>query len=416
MRYLAHIALIGALSFTAAACSDGSAASINYDPVLEASARQEAPSVVSTLEALVNIETGTYNPDGIPRMGEYLEGRLKSLGASVERVTPADGTVGFNVVGRLQGGGTKRILMMAHMDTVYPVGALAEAPFRIEGDRAYGPGIADAKGGVATILHALELLRQKNFSNYGVITVLFNTDEEKGSFGSRDLIQQLAAESDYVMSYEPGTTLLTSGTSGIAYVDAVVHGRSSHAGVAPQAGINALVVASDYVLRTRDIQDLSQEKAFNWTILNSGEVSNTIPDLATLRGDMRYGRNEDMEVMSQQLLERAEHTLIEGSSIEVTITRGRPAFNLSEEGRRVANHAVDIMQDLGIQAAISDNRVGAGSDAAYAALSGKPVVEGFGLAGGSVHSRPGLEFVDIESIPQRLYLSAQMIVDLSNGI
>ena len=111
--------------------------------------------------------------------------------------------VGDNIVGKLKGKGGKNLLLLSHMDTVYLKGILAKAPFKVEGDRAYGPGIADDKGGNAVIVHTLKLLKDRGFKDFGTITVLFNTDEEKGSFGSRDLIQEEAAKADYVLSFEP---------------------------------------------------------------------------------------------------------------------------------------------------------------------------------------------------------------------
>ena len=139
--------------------------------------------------------------------------------------------MGDNIVGKIKGRGGKNLLLMSHMDTVYPKGTLAKAPFRIEGTKAYGPGIADDKGGNAVILHTLKLLKDYGVRDYGTITVLFNTDEEKGSFGSRDLIQEEAKQADYVLSFEPtaaGDEKLSLGTSGIAYVQVNITGKASH--------------------------------------------------------------------------------------------------------------------------------------------------------------------------------------------
>ena len=162
------------------------------DATLMAAATAAQPEVVKTLERLVNIETGTGNAEGMTAMERLLEGELKSLGFTVTRHPAVAGVVGENIVGRLAGRGGRKLLLIGHMDTVYVKGTLAKAPFRVEGNRAYGPGIADDKGGVATILHTLKLLKARNWQDFGQITVMFNTDEERGSFGSRDLIQKLA--------------------------------------------------------------------------------------------------------------------------------------------------------------------------------------------------------------------------------
>ncbi|RYF65750.1 MAG: M20/M25/M40 family metallo-hydrolase, partial [Comamonadaceae bacterium] len=173
------------------------------DDALLKAATDAQPAVVKTLEQLVNIETGTGDAEGMAVASQYFEDQLKALGFAVTRSKAAGMVVGDNIVGTRKGKGGKNILLISHMDTVYLKGTLAKSPFRVEGDKAYGPGIADDKGGNAVILHTLQLLKQRGFENYGTLTVLFNTDEEKGSFGSRDLIQAEAAKVDYVLSYEP---------------------------------------------------------------------------------------------------------------------------------------------------------------------------------------------------------------------
>lgn len=417
-KTLLAIAAAAALSLTVSGCSDSSASSLRYNAVLDQASQAEKAAVLQTLQELVNIETGTNDAIGIPQMGNYLEARLQALGATVVRHKAEAGVVGDNIVGTFQGSGTKSLLLMAHMDTVYTRGILASAPFKVEGDKAYGAGIADAKGGIAVILHSLGLLKAQNFSKFKTITVMFNTDEEKGSFGSRDLIQQLAASHDYVLSYEPSGLEEGFGTatSGIAYVQAVVHGKASHAGVAPEAGINALTEASALVLRTQDIQDKAKERGFNWTTMTAGgTATNIIPDKAVVNADVRYGKNEDLDLMKGMLDKAASVPHVHGATIDINLTRGRPAFNATDEGVKLIQKAITIYADVGGKSQMYTTRGGGGSDAAYAALSGKPVIEGLGLPGANYHSNLA-EYVLTEPIARRLYLSAQLIADLGQGM
>lgn len=417
MKRLIPCALaLAAATFATSGCSDGKAASPTYDSVQEAAAIAQQPAVLNTLEQLVNIETGTGDATGMAQMADYLERRLTALGGTVSRYQAEDGTVGDNVVARFQGDGTTRILMIAHMDTVYPRGFLAAAPFRIDGNRAYGPGIADDKGGIAVILHSLEILRARGFREYGTLTVMFNTDEETGSDGSRDLIRRLAAAHDYVMSHEPTGDTETIGlaTSGIAYAEARIKGKASHAGAAPELGVNALTEAADLILRTQDIDNKDREIRFNWTLAQAGTASNAIPDTAKLNADARYGRSEDLEAIRQMLGERAQRKRLSAADVQVTVTDGRPAFNATEGGRALANKAVSIYQELGQTLTISEARSGGGTDAAYAAQSNKPVVEGLGLPGFGYHTNSA-EYVLIDAIPRRLYLNMRMVTDLSRG-
>jgi glutamate carboxypeptidase len=386
------------------------------DAALLAAATAEQPQVVRTLERLVNIETGTGNGEGLSAIAKLLEGELKAVGATVTRHPAVAGVVGENLVGRITGTGGKRLLLLAHMDTVYPKGTLAKAGFRVDGARAFGPGIADDKGGIAVILHTLKLLQARGFKGYGEITVLFNSDEEKGSFGSRDLIQQLAAQTDYVLSFEPTLALkenLTLGTSGIAYVEARIKGLASHAGAAPELGVNALTEAAELVLRTQGIDDKEKGLRFNWTIAKAGEVSNIIPDQAVLNADVRYARNEDFEAAMKTLQERAQQKRLPKAEVQVNVTRGRPAFNAGAAGKVLVDKAVAIYRETGAELTVID-RTGGGTDAAYAALSGKPTIESLGLPGFGYHSNQA-EYVMIDAIPRRLYLAARMMMDLGQG-
>ena len=386
------------------------------DEALFKAATDEQPAVVKTLEQLVSIETGTGDAEGMAAASQYLEDRLKALGYAVTRHKAAGMVVGDNVVGTLQGKGGRNVLLISHMDTVYLKGILAKAPFRVEGDKAYGPGIADDKGGNAVVLHTLALLKARGFQDFGTLTVLFNTDEEKGSFGSRDLIQAEAAKADYVLSYEPtsaGKEGFSLGTSGIAYVQANIKGKASHAGAAPELGVNALVEAADLVQRTMDIDDKAKGLRFNWTIAKAGAVSNIIPDSATLNADVRYAKNEDFEAAMKVLEERAQKKKLPDAEVKILVTRGRPAFNAGEAGKVLVDKAVAFYKEAGGEVGVVE-RTGGGTDAAYAALAGKPVIESLGLPGFGYHSDKA-EYVDIGAIPRRLYMSARLVMDLAQG-
>jgi glutamate carboxypeptidase len=311
-------------------------AQASRDDGLLAGATREQAAVVKTLERLVNIETGTGNAEGLSLMAQLLEAELKALGASVTRQKAAGAVVGDNLVGVLKGLGGKNLLLIAHMDTVYVKGTLEKAPFRIDGARAFGPGIADDKGGIAVILHTLRLLKARGFDAFGQITVMFNTDEEKGSFGSRELIQSLAKQHDYVLSFEPTVAIkemITLGTSGVGYVEVKVKGKAAHAGAAPEQGVNALIEAADLILRTQDIDNKANDLRFTWTIARSGGVSNIVPDEAVIQADMRYARNADFDAAIRKLDAAVAKKRLPDARIEVNVTRGRPAFDAGPAGR-----------------------------------------------------------------------------------
>lgn len=377
------------------------------DKALLAASTTESGALVATLEKLVRIESGSRDAAGLAALAGLLESELKALGMQVRR------DAGGNVVGSMQGKGGSHVLLMAHMDTVYPAGALAGAPFRIEGARAYGPGVADAKGGIALILHAVKLLRTAQWRDIGSLTVLFNNDEETGSQASQALIQSLAAQADYVLSFEPnmaGQEGFTLGTSGVANVTVDIQGKAAHAGMAPEAGVNALVEAADLVERTAGLDDRAAGLRFNWTGMQAGAAANVIPDRARMSADLRFATNEQADAAIGELEQLAQRKKLAASEVKLTVQRGRPAFNAGAAGRTLTEEAASIYAEAGGRIAIVP-RVGGGTDAAFAALSGKPVLEGLGLPGAGIHGSAA-EYVDLDAVPRRLYLAVRLIRDL----
>ncbi len=388
-------------------------------------AQKERAGAIETLRQLVNIESGSRDREGLDRLAAFLGERLAAVGGKVELVTPSDGvklhdTPPFTakvVVARFEGSGTKRIMLLAHMDTVYPRGALAKRPFRIEGQRAYGPGIADDKGGIAVILHTLAILRSLNFRDYKVLSVVINGDEEISTPGARNLISKLGSEHDAVFSCEPTPATaqnhpLGLATSGIGAALITVRGKSAHAGVAPELGRNALIELSHQLLQTRDLSDASKGIKFNWTMANSGTTRNVIPDTATAAADVRVQRVADYDTIEKSFLDRiGKQPLVPDTRVEPSFERRRPPLEVTDASRALARKAQAIYGELGRKLDADESGRGGGTDAAFAALSGKvPVVERFGLAGFNYHSSDD-EYVELDSIEPRLYLLTRMIMD-----
>jgi glutamate carboxypeptidase len=257
------IRLLAAAVLTAASALHAQPA--QHDPALLAAARQEAPAVLDTLRALTAVDSGTGQAEGLGAVADHIERIARSLGGEVRRVAPAFGSGGPNLVATFKGTGRRKVMLMAHMDTVYPAGTAAARPFRIDGNRALAPGIADDKGGIAVFLHAFKLLKASGFSDYERVTMVFNSDEERGSGGSRDLIQRQAQEHDAVLSGEPTAPeeMLVVATSGAGQVRA----RITFGGPFAGAGERPVEEAADLVLRTHELPQQVPETRMNWTIL-----------------------------------------------------------------------------------------------------------------------------------------------------
>jgi glutamate carboxypeptidase len=245
---------------------------------------------------------------------------------------------------------------------------------------------------------------------------MFNTDEERGSVGSRELIRSLARQQDFVLSFEPNSALremLILGTSGTAGVEVRIKGRASHAGAAPEQGVNALTEAADLILRTQHIDDAKTGLRFNWTLGRGGNVGNIIPEEAVISADVRYAKPADLDAAMVKLNEAVAKKRLPAAQIEVNLRRGMPAFNAGVEGRKLVDKAIAIYKEVGADLAILE-RTGGGTDAAWAAQDGTPVLEGLGLPGFGYHSNSA-EYVLIDAIPRRLYLAGRMIMDLAQG-
>jgi glutamate carboxypeptidase len=411
-------------SFCVLAATSVFAASV--EPVLKL-AGQEKDKVVPTLKELVNIESGSRDTEGLGRLAEIIRGKLADLGGKTELVDvntdivkmhDAPAAVGKVVVARFEGSGSKRIMLLGHMDTVYPRGTLAKRPFRFEGGRAYGPGIADDKGGIALMLHSLAMLKSLGFRDYKALTVVINADEEISTLGARNLITRLGAEHDVVLSCEPPLnptqgTPLSVATTGIGAALLTVRGKSAHAGVNPQDGRNALIELSHQLLQSRDLSDPARGIKFNWTVSQAGTVRNVIPDIATAAADVRVQKIADYDIIEKAFKERVKTPLIAGTTLETSFERRRPPLEATEAARAVARKAQAIYAEIGRKLDYDDSGAGGGTDAAFAAASGKlAVVESFGFVGYGFHS-PDEEYLELDSIEPRLYLMTRMVMELS---
>ncbi|MCQ2995239.1 M20/M25/M40 family metallo-hydrolase [Pseudomonas syringae] len=375
-------------------------------------AEAEQKAYLATVEQLVDIDTGTGQAPGLKTVSEMLVKRLEALGATVQ-TTPASPSTGDNIVGTIKGNGSKSFLLMIHYDTVFGPGTAAKRPFKVEGERAFGPGVADAKGGVAMVLHSLKLLQDQKFKDFGTITVLFNPDEEMGSAGSKKIIAELARKHDYVFSYEPpDTDAVTVATNGINGVFVEVKGKSSHAGSAPESGRNAAMELAHQLVQLKDLGDKAKGNTVNWTMINAGTKRNIIPDSAVAEGDMRYsdlGESDRVLADGQRI---AQSKMIDGTQVTFRMDKGRPPLVKNPATEDLAKLAKTLYGEIGRNIEPIAMRFGTDAGYAYVPDSQKPaVLETMGVVGAGLHSED--EYIDLSSIAPRLYLTTAMIMQLS---
>jgi glutamate carboxypeptidase len=401
-------------------------AAAQADAPVQAQARAHKGPLLDTLKELVSIESGSRDLEGLAKLADVIAGRLRALGGEVELIQSADvykmadtpEKTGRIVRATFRGTGSRKIMMIAHMDTVYLRGMLAKQPFRIDGDRAYWLGISDDKQGIAVILHTVAMLQALNFRDYGTLTVLINADEEISSPSSRALLTRLGTEHDATLSYEASrveSDKVALATAGIGSFTLRVTGKASHAGAAPQLGVNAIYELAYQMLQTRDLSEPATGLKMNWTIAKGGSNRNVIPAEAEASADVRVLRVADYDRIEAAVRERVKKQLLPEAKVELLFERRRPPLEASPASLAMAKHAQGIYKELGMDLVVDAVAEGGGTDAAFAALQTKnAVVERFGLRGFGAHSNDD-EYILISSIEPRLYLAARLVMDLAGG-
>jgi glutamate carboxypeptidase len=351
---------------------------------------------------MVNIDSGSFNGQGLDAVGAIASAELKKLGARIE-TTSAAPAAGHNIVATFTGKGKGRILLVAHLDTVFADGTAKARPFRIEGKRAYGPGIMDDKGGVATAIGALKILQ--GFKDYAKITVLLNTNEETGSHGTRTLIEKLAKEHDVAFNLEPGRAAdgLVIARKGSGEIEMEVKGKAAHAGVAATQGRNAALEAAHQVVQLSKLGN--GETTVNWTVIHSGDRSNVIPDRAIAQADVRVAVAEEFDRVEHDIERISANKLIPDAEVGIHLRRGFPPMPASPITDALAHRASDIYAELGRKLTLEST--GGAADASLIFAAGVPTLDGLGIVGGGIHTAD--EYAEIDSIAPRLYLLARLI-------
>jgi len=374
---------------------------------LLAAAKERTPAFLKDLETLVNLDSGTDDARGLAQVEAVLVKRLEALGAKVETMA-APPAAGKMIVGRFQGKGRKKIMLMVHYDTVFGPGEAARRPFRVVAGKAYGPGVADAKGGALVILNAVDLAHRRGFRDYAALTIFFNPDEEKSSLGSRATIRALAAEHDVVLSYEPpDAERVIVGTNGIAYVHLDVKGLASHAGSAPEKGRNAAMELAFQMLQLRDLGDPAKGTTVNWTVVQAGDKVNVIPDRASAKADMRLSETSELERVQRDADRIIQKRLIPETEVTVRVEDRRPPFTRNPASEKLATACDAVYREIDRRLEPAVMRYGTDAGFAYSPGGKTVVLDGMGVLGDRLHSAD--EWADVESIAPRIYLTVRLL-------
>ncbi len=295
------------------------------------------------LERLVNIDSGSHLTAGLDSVRGIAIDELKKLGAKIETF-PATPHPGTSVVASFEGKGTRKIMLMAHMDTVFPEGTAKAKPFYIKDDRAYGPGVMDDKGGIVAGLYAIKILKDLNFKDYGRITFLLDTNEEVGSEGTTALIRRVAKAHDVVLNLEPGRPAdgLVLWRKGSATAVIEVKGRAAHAGVAPQDGRNAVTEVAHQVLQLGQLGDAEKMTTVNFTAIDANGATNVIPERAVAKGDVRALTRDEFDRVERDMARIAQNKLIPDTEVKTSLNRGLPPMPRTPQADALVKMAQSI--------------------------------------------------------------------------
>ncbi|MEO8356199.1 MAG: M20 family metallopeptidase [Chloroflexota bacterium] len=352
------------------------------------------------LQLLVETESPSHDKAGVDRVGAIVATEARKLGADVQIVQNVK--TGNHVISRW-GSGDQGILLLCHMDTVFPPGTLNKMPYREADGRIFGPGTLDMKAGIVISLAAIEEARKNGMTR--PVTLLCTSDEEIGSETSRAWIASLAKESELVLVLESALLdgSLKTWRKGVGEFWIKTRGRAAHAGGDHEKGRNAIEEMAHQVIAIQKLTDYSKQTTLNVGVIQGGTVSNVVPEEAMIQVDVRVMQPGEWERLEAEM--KKLKPVLDGTSIEVSGGLNRPPMPFDETMKAAFERAKSIAAGIGME--LKAGGTGGGSDANFVAPLGIPVLDGLGAVGEGYHSER--EYIFAECLPQRVKLVAALL-------
>ncbi|MEZ4670196.1 MAG: M20 family metallopeptidase [Anaerolineae bacterium] len=361
--------------------------------------------MVDFLTTLVNFETPTLDKVHVDKLGAFMEQQFRSLGATVTRY-PQEKVGDFLVAKWNENAPGKPMMFLIHIDTVWPLGTVAERPVRIdENGVLFGPGAVDMKGGITIALYSIKGLVERGELPNRPIWILMTSDEEVGSVHSDAVIHEVAAQCGLVMVMEPATKeeALKTWRKGVGNYTVSVEGRPSHAGNAPEQGINAVIELAQQALRLNALNDLKNGTSVSVTVFHGGSATNVIPAKASAEVDVRTLTANDWNTIQAKIMDVTP--FVPGAKVTVTPGHSRGPMEHNEQMVRSFAQCKAIGERYGLR--IHEDGSGGGSDGNFTAMMGIPTLDGLGPQGDGLHALH--EQVVVASLPRRATLLAAML-------
>lgn len=364
---------------------------------------------LNTLSTWLRTESPTDAPAGVNAMMDLVAAEIADIPVAMERI-PGSAGLGDALV--LRAGpetDAPAVLVLSHLDTVHPLGtAERDLPVRLEGDRLYGPGCYDMKGGVYLALQAFKDVARRGEARRPLV-FLITPDEEIGSPMTRPIIEELGRRSTSVLVTEPARNggKVVTGRKGVGRFEVHVEGRPAHSGSRHQDGRSAIREAARQILAIEAMTDYAQGVTTNVGMVSGGTAANVIPQHCRFSVDLRVTNAADGERYSAAILGLAAHD----SDVRLTIVGGmnRPPYVKSEGVQRLYNHARAVAVELGFDLG-EVPLTGGGSDGNFTAALGVPTLDGLGIDGDGAHTLH--EYGLVSSIEPRRKLMARLLETL----
>jgi glutamate carboxypeptidase len=364
------------------------------------------PQMLATLRRFVSAESSSLEKAAADRCCGVIAEEWNRHGARVERIAQkhrGDILRITHAPGKSLSSG--QLLVLGHYDTVYSTGTLAKMPFCLKAGKAYGPGTFDMKAGIVQALFALQALQETGTPLRKRLVFLWTSDEEIGSGASRKLLEAEARRSDAVFVLEPSfgpRGLLKTARKGVGEAKLIVHGRASHAGLAPQEGINAIHELARQLARIEGWNDFRRGVTINAGLIEGGTRTNVIPESARAVLDLRALRVSDMRNLERRL--QALRPFHRGARLEITGGFDRPPLERKMSASLFAR-AKSIAKQMNLS--LGECTAGGGSDGNFTGALGIPTLDGLGAVGDGAHSFR--EHVVIDTMPARAALLAALL-------
>lgn len=365
--------------------------------------------VMAFLKEIIEIESPTTDRAAVNQVGELLKRKASELGAEIEIEPSGAEDRGDHIIARWPGedSSLKPILVIAHMDTVWEKGTLANMPFRIEGNKVYGPGIFDMKGAAVFAVEAIKIIQDLNKKTRRPITILFNSDEEINSTTSRSVIDLEAKKSEYVLILEGGVgdSVLTA-RKGILYFKITAKGKASHAGMDHEKGISGIEEIAHQILKIQSLTNYQKGTTVSCGVIQGGTRTNVIPSQAVLEVDARVLTNEEAERLIKEI--ESLTPVLEGAELDIYTLVKRPPLDRTAGVVDLYFKAKNCAKDLGYS--LEETSTGSISDGNLTAALGVPTLDGLGPIGDGAHAV--YEHIDKDKIAKRLALLVKLLEEL----